>query len=27
LVTFNNQIVVQGAEKKDLILEKIKKFN
>ena len=27
LVTFNNQIVVQGAEKKDLILEKIKKIN
>lgn len=27
LVTFNNQVVMQGAEKKDLILEKIKKFN
>ncbi len=27
LVTFNNQVVMQGAEKKDLILEKIKKIN
>ncbi len=26
LVTFNNQVVMQGAEKKDLILEKIKKI-